>query len=402
MTNKKLKIAATLALLSAAALANAQGIRPAYSYPGQAPASGGYPLGETGFFVSPYIGLAAAHDDNLFLSNINEKSSNLYIASPGFKIDGRRPGLVAQVNYQGQIGRYSSSRDDDYVDHVLRSQVDMAFSARSFLRLGYDYVRGHDPRGSTDRGLSSRPDKYKYYSPNATFAFGAPGAQGRVELYYTDLHKQYLNNRATTAAADRDTQEYGGAFYWRVMPKTYVLAEVRQTEISYEQRSPFSGEERRYYGGVSWEATAATTGTLKVGQLRRSFDSSLPSASHTSWEGLITWAPRTYSVFELYTSRQTSESTGLGNFILTEVSGVNWNHQWSSVLMTGVLFRYQKDEYQGFNRQDDTKTLGFKVGYKFRRWLTLGAEYSHSQRDSNLNAFEYDKNFYLISATASM
>ncbi len=35
-------------------------------------------------------------------------------------------------------------------------------------------------------------------------------------------------------------------------------------------------------------------------------------------------------------------------------------------------------------------------------WLTLGAEFSHIQRDSNLPAFEYDKNLYLLSATASM
>ena len=150
------------------------------------------------------------------------KTSNLYIVSPGFKIDGRRPGLVAQVNYQGQIGRYASSHADDYEDHALRSQVDMAFSGRSFLRLGYDYIHSHDPRGSTDRGISGSPDRYNIWAPSATFAFGAPGAQGRVELYYSDAHKSYVNNRATTAAADRDTTEYGGAFYWRVMPKTYA------------------------------------------------------------------------------------------------------------------------------------------------------------------------------------
>lgn len=402
MTNEKLKIAATLALLLAASVAYAQGIRPAYQYPGQSPATGGYPLGETGFFVNPYVGVAVGRDDNIFQSNTNERSSTVYVASPGFKIDGRRPGLVAQVTYQGQIGRYASSHDDDYVDHSLRSQVDMAFSGRSFLRLGYDYVRGHDPRGSTDRPIAGRPDKYKLYRPSGTFAFGAPGAAGRVELYYSDSHLQYLNNRASTSFSDRDTTEYGGAFYWRVMPKTYALAEVRETQISYERQSPFSGDERRYYGGVSWEATALTTGTLKVGQARRSFDSNIPSATFTSWEGLVTWAPRTYSTFEFYTSRSTSESTGIGNFIISEISGVSWNHQWNSVLGTGVSFRYQKDDYQGFNRQDDTKTLGFKVGYRFRRWLTLGAEYNHIQRDSNSSVFEYDRNLYLLTATASM
>ena len=81
---------------------------------------------------------------------------------------------------------------------------------------------------------------------------------------------------------------------------------------------------------------------------------------------------------------------------------MTWNHAWNAVLSTAILARYQRDEYQGFDREDKTKSLGLKVGYKFRRWLTLGAEYTYTQRDSNFNVFEYDRNFYLLTATASM
>ena len=54
------------------------------------------------------------------------------------------------------------------------------------------------------------------------------------------------------------------------------------------------------------------------------------------------------------------------------------------------------------NRSDDTKSLGLKVGYKFRRWLTLGAEYWYTNRDSNNPGIDYDKNLYMLTATASM
>ena len=153
---------------------------------------------------------------------------------------------------------------------------------------------------------------------------------------------------------------------------------------------------------MTWEATAATTGTLKVGRLERKFDRDLPRFTGTSWEGIVTWSPRTYSKFDFYTARQTHESTGLGNFILTSVAGVTWTHAWNSVFNTGVDLRYAKDDYQGFDRRDQIKSVGLKAGYKFRRWLTLGAEYTHSERDSNRPTFEYDKNLYLLTATASM
>ena len=83
-------------------------------------------------------------------------------------------------------------------------------------------------------------------------------------------------------------------------------------------------------------------------------------------------------------------------------SGVVWNHAWSSYLNTEVNVRFQKDEYQNFNRSDDIRSLGLRAGYRFRRWLTLGAEYTYTQRDSNISIFEYDRNLYLLTATLSM
>jgi hypothetical protein len=91
-------------------------------------------------------------------------------------LDARGPGLVLQSRFQAQLARYSGSRDDDYEDFNTTNQLDVALSQRSFLRLGYDYIRGHDPRGSTDRTISNHPDKYQLISPNAMYAFGAPGA----------------------------------------------------------------------------------------------------------------------------------------------------------------------------------------------------------------------------------
>jgi hypothetical protein len=398
--------AALFAMAATAASAQTTYVRPAYQFPVAPPASGpaSIQLADTPFFVLPYLGAAFGHDDNLFLSHTNEKGSSLYVVSPGVKVDARDANKVFQLGYQGQIGRYTSSSDDNYVDHTARAQFDMALDAHNFVKIGYDYIRSHDPRGSTDRPIAGSPDKYRQSDPYVTYALGAPGAQGRVELYYSDPYRRYLNNRQFTTANDREMQDYGGAFYWRVMPRTYVMVEARGTNIRYDVAgSPLSADERRYYGGVSWEATAATTGTIKVGQLRRDFrNEDQPTFSGASWEGLISWAPRSYSKFDFYTARQTNESTGLGRFILSSLGGVTWTHSWSSYVSTAVDARYQKDDYQGFDRNDRSVVLGVKAAYRFRRWLTLGAEYAHSNRDSNLDIFDYDKNIYLLTLTASM
>ena len=66
------------------------------------------------------------------------------------------------------------------------------------------------------------------------------------------------------------------------------------------------------------------------------------------------------------------------------------------------MLRYQHDDFQDGGRTDEIKSIGLKVGYRMRRWLTLGAEYDYTHRDSNQTQFEYDKNLYLLTATASM
>lgn len=400
MTKVKIAGAVTLAVLAGAAQAQ---IRPSYQYPSDSAGKGAVPLGGTPFYITPYAGLAVGRDDNIFLASTNERSSSHWLFSPGLTLDARTGSTVFQMKYQGQVGRYAQSDDDNYVDHASRAVFDMAFDRRNFLRLGLDYVRAHDPRGSTDRPVAGRPDIYRQVGPNATYAFGAPGAAGRIEIYGGEVDKRYLNNRETTRLSDRELRELGGAFYWRIAPRTYALAEARYTDIAYrEPTSTASAEERRYYGGISWEASAATTGTLKVGRFERSFDSGGEDFSSTSWEGSIAWTPRTYSKVDFFTGRQSNESTGLGRFILSTIAGVSWNHAWGPAFSTGVELRYQKDQYQGFSRTDETKNLGLKAGYRFRRWLTLGAEFSHSTRESNEPTFEYDKNLYLLTATASM
>src|SRR5258706_14454819 len=155
MANKNLQAAVGVTLLAMAASVFAQ-IRPAYVYPTESP--GGIQLGDSPLFFSPYVGFAVARDDNIFTTKTNKKASTLTLTSPGFRIDARRPGMVFQANYQAQIGRYAQSEDDNYWDQTARLQLDTAFGSRAFLRLGEDYIRSHEPRGSTDRAVSQHPD----------------------------------------------------------------------------------------------------------------------------------------------------------------------------------------------------------------------------------------------------
>ena len=87
-TNNKLHVGATIALLAVAGAAHAQ-IRPSYQYPPDSAGKGSMQMGSTPLYFTPYMGIAAGRDDNLFLTSRNETASSIFLFSPGFAIDAR-------------------------------------------------------------------------------------------------------------------------------------------------------------------------------------------------------------------------------------------------------------------------------------------------------------------------
>ena len=188
------------------------------------------------------------------------------------------------------------------------------------------------------------------------------------------------------------------------MPLTSFQVEARQDKFDYKSAtSLFDSKERRFLVGVTWEATAATSGTVKVGQIRKDFTSSIiKDFSGTGWDAIVQWAPQSYSRFGLTTVKEFGESTGLGDFILTKRYGANWTHDWNSRFTTIASITRAKDDFANGARNDTTDSFGFRVSYKVLRWLTLGGDLTNTDRDSNNAAFKYKRNIYSLTLGATL
>ena len=199
----------------------------------------------------------------------------------------------------------------------------------------------------------------------------------------------------------------GGTFFWRVAPKTELLAGTQFRNIDYQLgSSTLDSTERRFFIGAKWEATAKTTGTLKFGRLAKRFDSAARRdfSTNASWDAGIRWNPLTYSAFDLSTSKSTGESSGVGDYLLTKNHNLTWTHGWNSRFSTTVNggLRYDDFEGTGGGRKDKTATLGAKATYQWQRWLKFGAEYIRSDRNSNSNASSYDRDQFKLFVGATL
>lgn len=353
----------------------------------------------------PGIDLSVAHDSNVQLSSSNPRSSSVSIVSPYIRAEGRPGQHKLDATLRMDSGRYANSSGDNYNDYSLLGDADLSFSERSGLKLRAEDRRGHDQRGSTNITLSGEPDRYNQALVNGIFSYGSQGAAGRVELEVGTLRRTYINNRLYTDALDRRQTNLGGTFYWRVAPKTELLVEGRRTSFKYDVSTLLDSAETRLYVGAKWEATALTEGTVRVGRLKKDFDSSaVADISSSSWEVGVRWSPLTYSVFDLATSKQTYESTGAGSAMLTTQTGLTWSHNWSSRVRSQLQAVKRKDDFPGAApaRTDDTTVTAANIGYQFRRWMRLGASYTHTSRDSDIGTYVYTRDLWMLTAAIAL
>ena len=359
---------------------------------------------EGGIFFYPSVFLAVGNNDNVLASTDNPKKSSFLNTSPAvvgeLKTHGDRYTVAAALNDMA----YRDSSADNFLNHDIRFAGDNYFSSRARMGWSVGHIGSIDPRGSTQRTLSENPDRWHAEVAEGRFLYGAPGATGRFEFDVNYVAKRYDNNRTITEVADVDRSEAGGRFYYRVGTRTMAFAEARQTD--YDYKSALSGEdntERRYYLGVAWEATAATVGTIKLGRLNKDFKQAGRSDfSGGSWEAAVRWLPLTYSAVDFSTSRQASDATGYGDYLVNTEATVAWSHKWTSYVVSRLSFDSMKSRFAGTDRVDTLHTVHATANYDLLRWMTVGVDYAHMNRSSNTVGAPYNRNIVMLTLNLTL
>ncbi len=370
-----------------------------------------YPLG-FGVTASPAIEISTKHDDNIFLQDkIGVKSSWITELAPSILLGAQQGTDYYTAKYTLKAGRYHSSRNDDYVDHLLQFNTHNEFNYRNKLDLSLDYLNLHESRGSGisdgGAGISNTPDEYRDVLFAGTYTYGGEESIGRIELDASHLDKKYTNHRDRTRGFDRNEDELGATFYYRVMPKTSLLFEAKFKDIEYENDiagiPTLDGDEATYLVGVTWESTAKTTGIAKIGKTYKDFDASArKDRDFTNWELGVEWSPLTYSTFNVTSASNASETNGTGNFIRNKSFAISWQHAWSDRLSSSMSTSFVNEDYIDSIRDDDLENYSAGVDYQFRRGVAFGVDYTYSIRDSNIRSLDYTDNIIMFSAKIGM
>jgi hypothetical protein len=359
-----------------------------------------------GLNIIPTLGLSVGYDDNITRANIEEIDSFFYMISPAIRVELPSDRSILAMTAAADVIRYTDSKIDNSDNWYVRGDWAWDPSTRQDFNLFAQYGEGTDARGTGrrqgDNGLLPfDPDDWKRFDYGGIWRYGAVGARGKLDVVAGATDLEYTNNRDRTYLLDRDWYYVGGTFYWRVAPKTSALAQVIYTDIDYDVADSDS-EETSWLLGMTWEASARTSGTIRYGNQKKKFDNpELEDYNGPTWIAAASWRPRTYSMFTLTTTRRTQEPDGDGDYVLRKDISLAWVHDWASRFGTVVEVGYGEDDYRPDGRTDDLFYWSVGGRYMFNPHFRFGASIQGYDRDSDIEEYDYKRHIYMLTLEAS-
>lgn len=353
-----------------------------------------------GLLFTPTLEVSERHDDNFRAVEDNEESSWITSVTPTFVLGAEGRKSAYQLSYSAVSDTFHSSHKDNNTDHHVNADAGYEFDSRNRLKLNAGFHKIEDT-ASEDQNVEN--DKYTTSNVGGVYSFGAQTARNQIDFGANYQELRYQNSDNLNADKERDTTALNTILYHAVAPKTRALVEARHTDYDYVSNTRLNSNNVALLAGLTWDATAKTTGTVKFGGEKKRFDdSSIDDESGGMWEVGVKWSPRTYSTFGLNTRRALDEGDNGASSIESQSTTLSWDHEWMDRLSSTVSYTYSDQDYQDITRNDKIDTFGVGLTYEMRRWLDLGVGYKYSENDSDAVGESYERNIFSISATASL
>lgn len=351
--------------------------------------------------ITPTLQTGISSNNNFFSTPTDESSRLVWSISPN---------IIALIedgpdSYKLDLGTSSSFHNKDSVDNFTQinigAGVHKEFTSQHRVDVNAKADWLYEPRGSgLTEGLGNTVDELVKYQQNnilGRYEYGAQSSKAQVAFSAGFFSKQYQNFRDVSQFRDYDKSLLGVTGYYNTQAATRTFLEVKQENYRYDvlQTNGISRDSNdvKVLLGMEWEATAVTSGTVKLGYQNKDFSSSQrENFSGLSWEAAVNWQPLSYSSVQLMTSRAAKDPLVQGDYIKESVYGVKWTHSWSDYLSSLASLNYIDEQYTGdIGRKDKTKNARLGLNYIANNFGMVSTYIDFIDRDSTQNTIEFDR-----------
>lgn len=340
------------------------------------------------------------YTDNVFNSNTDERSDFSTTLSPGLKIlfPRQKKNYKFEFLYQADIERFSRYTSENAENHKVNGEFDYKSPAGIEISLSDKFTRSHDPRGVN---IGEELDFYRdnVFSTSVAYSFAE---RFKIRFDYTNHLVDYEADR--NSFRDRTDNSLSGYLYYKFLPKTSAFIEYEYLDVDFRESGDFDSTENHFFGGITWEVTGKTKGTIKAGYGTKDFKGEIKG-----FRGYLTevnidhnFTPR-HSI-KIMAIRRTNETNIFGSdYFVTTGLAVDYFQRLTGKITARINASYGRDSFRGeFARRDDTWTGGIGLIYDIRKWLITEAGYLYTNRNSTFDEFDYKNNRFFLRVTATL
>lgn len=353
------------------------------------------------YFFYPYTLETFSYDDNVFASRTNESEDWVLISAPTLLMLSNWGQHQLDFKFGAVDYRHrefdSENRTDVFGQSDWRIDVSRDFNIAGTLGV----AQLHEARGQSDTPTAaSEPVEYRKYdatlSLNKQFNRLSAHVGGGVErLDYDDV----LSTGGININEDvRDGNKFTavGKLAYEFSPGFRFFGLAQGNERRYDEHVIDNRDSKGIEGraGLEFEVTHLVTGEISGGYMMQDYDSAaFDNTTGYAFHGALTWNPTQLMTVNLSGDRIISETTvaAASGHVDTLVSA-SVDYEILRNLIGSPYVRYTIEDYQGVNREDKTLQAGVSLQMLLNRYMSAGAYYAYTTKDSNDDTYDYDKN----------
>lgn len=357
--------------------------------------------------INPVLSYDLTHDSNIFKEKSDERSDFIHKLRPGViaRYEGEGDNFL-MAGYNLGVIRYTDYNDNDYIEHNAALEGIYYTPKGIYVRLDNMYSHTANPIGNINSYRENNPKVRRWYNIGS-LGLGYEYNRLRTEFSYTNHYERYLEREDHWQ--NRNDHKYSILGYYRILPRTSLLAEYRLVDINYTNQDSATSQDaifHQFFVGLNFDPTGKLNGELKLGIGHKDYDNDAgwngdDYKDVTTWlaETNLDWAVTAKTKINAKFARALKDSTEsyATRFSTTSVE-LGIRHTFFDQFTAYAATSYAQSDYDNTSttlssRQD--KTFGAETGleYRFKNWiedwLTIGLGYSYKNRDSNFDDEDY-------------
>ncbi len=364
--------------------------------------------------INPYVDFEPTYDDNVFRTSSAPVTDWFFLISPGIKFNVPQRDNLFQLEYRADIYKYVNTGDsNDVTDQYLDGAAAFNFPGGMWIKAEDQANKSHEARGTANTVVNNGALS-RYYSNLVNAEIGYAFADRyKISLGYQNFIIDY--NLPQDKFRDQFANAATLTLFYQLMPKTSALIQGSYKRVYHDNGNQsvhvvaqtLNSNEYWAEGGITWNMTAKSTGTIKGGYEWKLFDyPSQKDFRSPIFEVDLDHHFTAKTAIKLSGLRQAFESDDYTSDYYTATMG-SAEISYKPVTKIEIKPRgsYTDERYaqditvgtQTGRRRDGLWAAGIDLTYNMNKWIAIGAGYTHSKRVSNFTVYDYTDNLAMIS-----